>query len=122
MDSQKLETLVNFPLEGLDMAPFVLSEQQKQNPLIYDCFAVSNHYGGVGGGHYTAFGKNIYTNEWYDFDDSSCSPVTGDASYRRKSIVSEAAYSLFYRMRGHVPNVLEVDHDAIRQEPEPQFI
>ena len=27
---QKLETQVNFPLEGLDMTPFVLSETQKK--------------------------------------------------------------------------------------------
>ena len=45
------------------------------NPLIYDCFAVSNHFGGVGGGHYTAFAKNIYTGQWYDFDESSASPI-----------------------------------------------
>jgi ubiquitin carboxyl-terminal hydrolase 4/11/15 len=44
------------------MSPFVLSKTQKsQSPLIYDLFAVSNHSGGVGGGHYTAFGKNYLT-------------------------------------------------------------
>lgn len=73
--SEKLDTLVNFPLDDLDMAPYVLSKQQKMKPLIYDCFAVSNHFGGVGGGHYTAFAKNIYTGQWYDFDDSSASPI-----------------------------------------------
>lgn len=60
---QKLDTHVDFPLEGLDLAPFVLSKNQKANgPLIYDLFAVSNHYGSVGFGHYTAFGKNPLTN------------------------------------------------------------
>jgi ubiquitin carboxyl-terminal hydrolase 4/11/15 len=50
-------------LEGLDLAPFVLSKNQKaKGPLIYDLFAVSNHYGSVGFGHYTAFGKNPLTN------------------------------------------------------------
>lgn len=69
---QKLDTLVDFPLEGLDMAPFVLCKQQGTRPLIYDLFGVSNHYGGVGGGHYTAFGKNTLTGQWYSFNDSSC--------------------------------------------------
>ena len=56
---EKLDTLVDFPLEGLDMAPYVCSESQKaQESLIYDCFAVSNHFGGTGGGHYTAFSKH----------------------------------------------------------------
>lgn len=83
MGSQKLDTLVNFPLEGLDMAPYVLSQEQKQRPLIYDCFAVSNHYGGVGGGHYTAYAQNVYTKDWYDFDDGSCTQITGDSTERQ---------------------------------------
>lgn len=26
--------------------------------VIYDLYAISNHFGGIGGGHYTAFAKN----------------------------------------------------------------
>lgn len=56
---QKLDTVVDFPLEGLDMTPFVLSKVQKNSgKLVYDCYGVSNHFGSVGFGHYTAFGKN----------------------------------------------------------------
>lgn len=95
MGGQKIDTLVDFPLEGLNMAPFVLSQQQKSQPLIYDLFAVSNHYGGVGGGHYTAFGKNSLSGQWYSFNDSSCQPAS------QSKIVSESAYNLFYRQRGH---------------------
>lgn len=76
---KKLDTLVNFPLEGLDMSPYVLSKAQKeQGPLIFDCFGVSNHYGGVGGGHYTAFARNHHTGLWYDFDDSHVTPVSNE--------------------------------------------
>lgn len=72
---QKLDTLVDFPLEGLDMSQYVLSKAQRAKPLIYDLYAVSNHYGGVGGGHYTAYGKNSVTGQWYSFNDSSCQPA-----------------------------------------------
>lgn len=72
------------------MKPFVLS---KTGELLYDLFAVSNHYGNVGFGHYTAFAKNSLTQEWYNFDDSSCSPI------QPRDIVTCAAYSLFYRLR-----------------------
>lgn len=28
-----------------------------EGPLLYDLFAISNHFGGTGGGHYTAYCK-----------------------------------------------------------------
>ena len=53
------------------MKPYVLSPDQKNAPsLLYDCFGISNHFGNVGGGHYTAYAKNPINNKWYDFDDS----------------------------------------------------
>lgn len=39
---------------------------------LFDLFAVSNHYGGMGGGHYTAYARLFLDGEWYDFDDSRC--------------------------------------------------
>lgn len=108
---KKLDTHVDFPLEGLDMSPYVLSKSQKAaTPLIYDCYAVSNHYGGVGGGHYTAYGKNPFSNKWYDFDDSRVSPVDHQG-HGRKDIVSDAAYSLFYRLRDHCPDISNIDYE-----------
>ncbi len=118
--NKKLETFVDFPLEGLDMAPFVLSKSQKEEmPLIYDLFAVSNHFGGVGGGHYTAYARNYTTGKWYDFDDSSCTEITADS--RRSSIVSSAAYSLFYRLRGHT-DLANINFDKLKQEPDDAFL
>lgn len=106
--SKKIDTHVQFPLDGLDMSPFVLSKKQKeQGPLIYDCFAVSNHFGGVGGGHYTAFGKNCFNGQWYDFDDSHASPVS------ESKVVTSAAYSLFYRLRNHVADFRNINHEEI---------
>lgn len=68
---QKLDTLVEFPLEGLNMSQYVMDPNQKKQQLLYDCFAVSNHFGSVGFGHYTAYGKNPKNGTWYEFDDSS---------------------------------------------------
>ena len=47
----KLDTFVDFPLEALDLSPFC-SNPDELNAL-YDLYAISNHYGGMGGGHYT---------------------------------------------------------------------
>lgn len=46
---------MDFPLHGLDLGSYVLRAQGVA-PL-YDCFAVSNHFGSMGGGHYTAYAK-----------------------------------------------------------------
>lgn len=64
---------VKFPLQGLDLSSYVLGSQGQKDPSqapLYDCYAVSNHYGGLGGGHYTAFGQMPDDKKWYLFDDS----------------------------------------------------
>ena len=58
----------------------------------YDLFAVSRHFGGTGGGHYTAICKN-YDGNWYYYDDSKCTKIS------EKEICNENAYVLFYRKR-----------------------
>jgi hypothetical protein len=44
--------LVDFPIEGLDITPFVAGHIDPHD-AIYDLYAVSNHSGGLGGGHCT---------------------------------------------------------------------
>ncbi|MGH0162009.1 UNVERIFIED_CONTAM: hypothetical protein FKN15_042278 [Acipenser sinensis] len=65
----KLDTLVDFPISDLDMSEFLINPNA--GPCRYDLIAVSNHYGGMGGGHYTAFAKSKDDDKWYYFDDSS---------------------------------------------------
>ncbi|XP_035552482.1 ubiquitin carboxyl-terminal hydrolase 15 isoform X4 [Canis lupus baileyi] len=85
----KLDTLVDFPINDLDMSEFLINPNA--GPCRYNLIAVSNHYGGMGGGHYTAFAKNKDDGKWYYFDDSSVSTASED------QIVSKAAYVLFYQ-------------------------
>jgi ubiquitin C-terminal hydrolase len=44
--------------------------KQSGGKVIYDLYAVSNHFGSLGGGHYTAFAKNPIYKNWFEFDDS----------------------------------------------------
>ena len=90
---EKLDTLVDFPFEGLDMAPWIGSPDGKAN-AIYDLYAISNHMGGMGGGHYTAYCKNLNNQQWYEFDDSRVTPV-----HNLESMKGSAAYVLFYARR-----------------------
>mmetsp|Transcript_31098 Transcript_31098/g.47493 ORF Transcript_31098/g.47493 Transcript_31098/m.47493 type:complete len:110 (-) Transcript_31098:16-345(-) len=67
---------------------------------IYDLYAVTNHFGSLNGGHYTAFGKNDIDGKWYNFNDSSVGRANPE------SVRSSAAYILFYKRRnftGKIP-------------------
>jgi len=87
----KLDIWIDFPIRELDMQPYIINKNHDE--AIYDLVAVSNHYGGMGGGHYTAYGKNKDDEKWYYFDDSSVTSASEDA------VVSKAAYVLFYQRR-----------------------
>jgi ubiquitin carboxyl-terminal hydrolase 4/11/15 len=107
----KLGTLVDFNIKGLDLTEYVL--YQSGEKVIYDLFAVSNHYGGCGGGHYTAYAMNWRDQQWYGYDDSSVSKTTA------ARVVTEGAYNIFYRKRGAVEfgTAGEVDYDMLKQSP-----
>lgn len=62
----KIEELIDFPVEGLDLSGKVGFPEGKD--LTYDLFAVDNHFGGLGGGHYTATAQNFYDKQWYDYN------------------------------------------------------
>jgi ubiquitin carboxyl-terminal hydrolase 4/11/15 len=66
----KLDVLVDFPIEGLDLTSRVV-EKQDGKQEVYDLIAVDDHWGGLGGGHYTAFAKNFVDGEWYEYNGMS---------------------------------------------------
>ena len=78
---------VEFPIDNFDMKNFMIGPDRDHS--VYDLFAVSQHYGSTGFGHYTAVCKN--DGKWFSYDDSSCHET--DPS----SCLSSAAYVLFYR-------------------------
>jgi len=89
---EKLDTLVDFPLEELDLSSHVIGPFTTPPP-VYELYGISNHYGSLLGGHYTAYAKNHRDNKWYNFDDSSVSQVQPEA------VKTSAAYLLFYRLK-----------------------
>ncbi|GAV29796.1 hypothetical protein PMKS-003300 [Pichia membranifaciens] len=93
--SDKIDIVVDFPIEGLDLNKFVADQTGEH---IYDLFAVDNHYGGLGGGHYTAYVNNFADGKWHYFNDSRITPVADPT----ESITGNA-YLLFYRKRSQVP-------------------
>ncbi|XP_072954131.1 ubiquitin carboxyl-terminal hydrolase 9-like isoform X1 [Typha angustifolia] len=87
----KLDTFVNFPLHNLDLSKYIKHRASSVQSHVYELYAVSNHYGGLGGGHYSSYAKLIEEDKWYHFDDSHVSPVS------EEEIRTSAAYVLFYQ-------------------------
>ena len=86
-DLRKLDNKVEFPLTNLDMSPYVKGYNKESYK--YDLFAVSNHGGGLSGGHYWSYIKNQDGN-WYKFNDRLVSTLDED------SVCSSESYCLFY--------------------------
>ena len=60
----KLNTLIDFPIKGLDMSCHILPRNSAcdvPDHQIYDLYGVCNHYGNMLGGHYTGtFNLMVY--------------------------------------------------------------
>ncbi|CAH2037596.1 unnamed protein product, partial [Iphiclides podalirius] len=118
--STKLTTMVEFPLEDLDMTPHLVrrgapsgdSPGHSRSPRrrhakaapagpqdnVYDLYAICYHHGDdLETGHYTAACKNPYDGRWYKFDDSRVTPVDGRSAHAE--LVNNTVYMLFYRRK-----------------------
>uniref|UniRef100_A0A671K4Z5 ubiquitinyl hydrolase 1 n=1 Tax=Sinocyclocheilus anshuiensis TaxID=1608454 RepID=A0A671K4Z5_9TELE len=114
----KLSTLVQFPLTGLDMGRHMVKRSNCARPppgwkqqahhrpeasrhtltFLYDLYAMCNHHGGMHGGHYTAYCRNSVDGQWYAYDDSSVEPVP------EGEVCTRGAYILFYQRRDAIPS------------------
>uniref|UniRef100_A0A8D2ZSE9 ubiquitinyl hydrolase 1 n=1 Tax=Scophthalmus maximus TaxID=52904 RepID=A0A8D2ZSE9_SCOMX len=86
----KINDMVDFPVRNLDLSKFCIGQKDEmQQPPIYDLYAVINHYGGMIGGHYTAYAPPAKRQE---------QPATV-TMVEESQVVTRYAYVLFYRRR-----------------------
>lgn len=94
----KLEKPVEFPLRDLDLTTHLSGPLMNPDSRpLFDLYAIVNHFGSVGGGHYTAFCRHLVNSEWNYFDDFNVTEKKrpGDLEQDQSS-----AYVLFYERRG----------------------
>jgi ubiquitin carboxyl-terminal hydrolase 8 len=85
----KIRALIDFPIYDLDLTNLVTGKQ-KDKP-IFDLFAIANHDGTLGRGHYHCFAKNRDDSNWYSFNDNFVKKVDQLAQ-----LLTSSAYLLFY--------------------------
>ena len=88
--SRKDQRLVDAPID-LDLSRHVRGYNPQS--FVYSLYAVCNHMGGVGGGHYTAYVRPDGMDAWYEFNDT----LVRRMDPRR--VVTPYAYCLFYRKK-----------------------
>uniref|UniRef100_A0A674DIR0 Ubiquitin carboxyl-terminal hydrolase n=1 Tax=Salmo trutta TaxID=8032 RepID=A0A674DIR0_SALTR len=90
MYSFKINSHVAFPLESLELRPFLAKDSPSQITT-YDLLSLICHHGTAGSGHYIAYCQNVINGQWYEFDDQYVTEV-------HETVVQNAeAYVLFYR-------------------------
>ena len=86
MFTTKIDNLIHFPLENLDMTNYITPKEGK---IKYDLFGVVNHVGTLTAGHYHCDIKQ--DNSWMKYDDSYTYEYD-------KRIMTENAYLLTYKL------------------------
>lgn len=66
----KLNTLVDYPLTGFDLAQFSSSSRVGGGVPTYNLYGVAIHSGSTYSGHYIAYCKHPYSGEWHCYNDS----------------------------------------------------
>ena len=84
----KINTLIDFPLDDLDLTKYITKKKNDPNHYIYSLYAVNNHSGNTQQGHYYTFFKNH--DNWYQSNDSIITKIP------HNNIVTPNAYILFY--------------------------
>ncbi|XP_007886076.2 ubiquitin carboxyl-terminal hydrolase puf-like [Callorhinchus milii] len=65
----------------------------------YELFAICDHIGGYGSGHYVAQIKS-HTNKWYLFNDSSVSKISEDESHEKSQCSRNRKSTTFHKCSG----------------------
>jgi ubiquitin C-terminal hydrolase len=87
---QKVDTVVDFPIDDLDLSKYTFGyDRTRAN---YNLVAVSQHMGGLGGGHYYALARNS-NGKWYCYNDREVKH--GDIGEFKTSM----PYCLFYQRK-----------------------
>lgn len=108
---RKLQELVVFPTEGLDLSRILAStdrpppentngvngeheeREDHDDGSLYDLYAVVHHQGALSGGHYVASLKSEVDGQWRLFNDAQIFEI------HAREVVDPSAYILFYIRR-----------------------
>lgn len=100
-NGQKNNNYIEFPIENLNLTPYISNDKNDPNNYIYSLYAVNYHSGSLNSGHYWSSCKNLDEN-WYLFNDGNVNKINNVTE-----ILTKDAYILFY-YRKFIKNPIQV--------------
>ncbi|KAM3178836.1 hypothetical protein ACTXT7_001730 [Hymenolepis weldensis] len=119
----KINSLVDYHINNLNLS-FMMDTPAKaknnrkskdansgdQNEPIYELVAVCSHKGSIETGHITAYCRNIFTQQWWHYNDLKVQKVSSD------QVVQPGAYLLFYKRKNSNDSVaLQRTQEMVKQ-------
>ena len=94
----KLDKDVEFTVNELNLTPYLSGPLQSDSRPVFDMYGVVCHFGSVYGGHYTAFAKNLGSQQWNHYNDNAIqeSKIPSESPEDHSS-----GYILFYQRSGN---------------------
>jgi ubiquitin C-terminal hydrolase len=89
----KINNIITFPIDDLDLSEYCVGYEKYYSKLSLK--SVILHSGSLNGGHYYSYCKHI-DNNWYEYNDSSCTKIDIEAS---KNILFRNGYILIYEKK-----------------------
>lgn len=87
-NNEKINNFIDFPVDELDLNKYCIGYDNNNK---FKLMSISNHIGGLGGGHYYSYVLNSIDKNWYEMNDINITKISVE------SIKTRNSYCLFYK-------------------------
>lgn len=107
INNKKNETLVEYPIENLDLTNYFIGENNGK--IIYDLYGIICHRGPIKNGHYYAICRN--EDDFYEFDDDKIKKLE-----KKGEVITKDAMALIYKKRENKSKLIKVEENLLKNE------
>ena len=117
----KIDAPVHFPFSSADFSSYVFSSPGDNSVVQvpeYDLISCVCHFGGLHGGHYTAYSKHPTTHEWLHYNDQKTESINPES----QTDTTKEAYILLYQRRENASSQLQPVAELMESEAEKRLV
>ena len=114
----KIDAPVRFPFTKTDFASYVFSSDSNRPYPEYDLISCVCHFGGLHGGHYTAYTKHPVSQKWVYYNDHKAELRNPE----EEKDTDREAYILIYQQRGESLSQMQASSESEEREEERKIV